>query len=613
MRLDVRLDPGGWKSQSARNRALLDYFATPLSMSGPSALSSSQTIFCLKDGKISNSILLKEAETMLYENILYRHIVLMRQNKATALLVGAEIQKEELVEGWERPIREYNYSSADASSHNHSTLSEDILHAVCRHVILVIKKYQDNGVETSPFPSMKSILDGTSRSCYPKLNIDAFEVANPIKKAAECGVLEALIRHVRHPDFIDTEEKLLESFGNFDMSLSESWKKKQTTSEEKKQRSFREDLPKLRAFYNAMIHCDIMTGKPVVSSNNSPRRAGLSLTMSNSSGQRIVERIKEYVLTVMRHSRKGLSNGGNRNVASDCRSEIIRQHFQFVKRKGNGQKKSEIEAAAALLGNDPDMMSLYGPTGPRTRGPGLKQTRKSPRRSLSRDRRLGEPSRRKDESSSQLQAMQDRETEEYASALTGLRSSDNFYGQENYYGDMSRPESYANRPLLEPFFRSSDGQVKVTTSSSSSDSGAMKRPKIEAPFTSNLARSMASYIAPSQDSIATMSNIPAFSSFMGFANLGTSISSSRSISYSTLNPVPTILSTSEGPRSVEEEIAIAMTGQAEQPSQPRQESSVKKEIAIAMTGQPAQPCFTASLVVVEEAFKNSNSSEGEKV
>ncbi len=169
---------------------------------------------------------------------------------------------------------------------------------------------------------MQSLLDGSDRSAYPKLNIDAFEVANPIKKAAECCILEALITHVKHKDYIESDEKLLEKFQNFEDSLSENWKKKQKTPEEKKQRNFREDLPKLRLFYNAMIHCGVM----------------------NKVDQRIVERVKEYILTVMRHSRKGLSNGGNRNVASDCRSEMIRQHFNITKRKGNGQRPPEVRA-----------------------------------------------------------------------------------------------------------------------------------------------------------------------------------------------------------------------------------------------------------------------------
>ena len=375
---------------------------------------SSKTIYVLNDGKIENTITLQAAEELLFENIMHRHMVIMRQNKATAVALGSEILKEELVEGWERPIREYNYSAGDMTI-NHSTLGKDILRAMCKHVISVIQTVQENGLDAGPFPSMKSVLDGTSSSAYPKLNIDAFEVANPIKKAAECGVIEALVRHVKHPEFIESEEKLLSTFGNFEQSLSEGWKKKQTTSEEKKLRSFGEDLPKLRTFHNAMIHCDIMTGKPV-DRDGTPRRDGLAATPSNSSGQRIVERIKEYVLTVMRHSRKGLSNGGNRNVASDCRSEMIRQHFQFVKRKGNGQKKEIEGAAQALLQPDNVDPNFFASLPLPEQGPPQVKAQQG---RAPRDRRPDRPNRRKEESSSQLKAITDREDTENAISLLG--------------------------------------------------------------------------------------------------------------------------------------------------------------------------------------------------
>ena len=129
----------------------------------------------------------------------------------------------------------YNYND---KSMNQSAMAEDILHALCKHVVTTIQKAQEqgelsidfhcmdacigwihaayicleiilssclhlslslsqtqtqtlisfilsftiesirSGIERSPFPSMKSLLDGTYTSAYPKVNIDAFEVAN---------------------------------------------------------------------------------------------------------------------------------------------------------------------------------------------------------------------------------------------------------------------------------------------------------------------------------------------------------------------------------------------------------------------------------------------------
>lgn len=285
------------------------------------------------EGVITGCVDNRTAEISLFESVMELHTVMTRCATEGKDNIDQHTQsrKEKLVEGWRTSLEEYKYSS---SSTLDAVRAEKLIKMVCKQIIIKLSKSQEEGIDECPIKSMKSFLDGSSTSAVPGVNIDCLEVANPVKKASECAVIEALHKHVINRDYLHSEQDLVEKYHNFEESLSESWKKKQKTQDDKKIKNFIEDLPKMLHFHNAMIHCGVI----------------------KISDQRVVERMKEYILTVIRHSRKGLSNGGNRNVASDCRSEMIRKHFSIKKRTGllRGRTKGSGEVTTGEAGTKED-------------------------------------------------------------------------------------------------------------------------------------------------------------------------------------------------------------------------------------------------------------------